>query len=408
MPSRRDLLGAGGAVCLGALSGCLGRTYAAPETPRGEWRTARRDARNAASAPDATPPADPSVAWSRSFGARSHVESVLVGRDAVYAVGPTATAMLDPTTGETRETTGGAGQTPADGVTRVAALGDDSLYTADGTAVRAFDAAGNPRWETRHPGLPDGAVTRVYGILPTDDGVLCGTHGGVAAFDAGGTHRWTFDDGGSGGFYPAVADGSAYVCSPGPTYALSRPSSLGALFGGGPKAAWERGSPGPGTWPVVVDGRVLVRDGGLTTRTNRSHALSAFATDGEDGWTSSADGSVVGLAVSAEKSLAVAVRFDAVSGEGRVVALDAATGEEQWSRADVGVTDDFLGSVAVAGDACLVAGYSRASENPVRALDAATGETRWHRTVEGDVTAVVPAGTRVYVATALGNLVAFA
>ncbi|MFC6826143.1 PQQ-binding-like beta-propeller repeat protein [Halopelagius fulvigenes] len=198
-----------------------------------------------------------------------------------------------------------------------------------------------------------------------------------------------------------------YVCSPGPTYALSRPSPLGAPFGGGPSPAWERGSPGPGTWPVVTDGRVLVGDGGLTTETDRTHSLSAFDVDGEGGWTSSANGSVVGLAVSEAESLAVSVRFGAVAGEGTVEAVETATGETAWERDDIDITDEFGGSVAVAGDICLVAGYSEASANPVRALDAATGETRWRRTVEGDVTAVVLAGGRVYAATTLGSLVAF-
>ncbi|RDI70983.1 outer membrane protein assembly factor BamB family protein [Halopelagius longus] len=408
MPSRRDVLRAGGALCLGALSGCVARAFDAPETPPGEWRTARRDARNAAYAPDATPPTDPAVAWTRSFGSDGRVESVLVARGNVYAVRPTETTILDSETGETRRTTGGAGQTPGDGATRVAAVGEDSLYTADGAAVRAFDPDGSLRWETRRPGVPDGAAGRVYGLVVTDDGVLCGTHDGVAAFDAGGgTHRWTFGRGGMGGFYPAVAGERVYVCSPGPTYALSRPSPFGALFGGGPSPAWEQSSPGPGTWPVVTDGPILVGDGDRRGDSGRTRPLLAIARDGSVEWRASASGAVVGLAVAEEESLAVSVRFDAASEEGRVVAVETATGETAWERDDIGITDDFSGSVVVAGDTCLVAGFSKASANPIRALDAATGETQWRRTVDGDVTSVVPAGERVYAATTLGNLVAF-
>lgn len=77
-----------------------------------------------------------------------------------------------------------------------------------------------------------------------------------------------------------------------------------------------------------------------------------------------------------------------------------------WTREDLELTDE-VGSIALAGETLVVAGFARASEKPVYALALSTGETQWTQTVQGHPTSMAVAGDRLYLGTSLGNLVAF-
>jgi hypothetical protein len=400
MPSRRDAVRLGGVVTLSGLAGCLGDEYDAPAPPDGEWWSARRGPRNCAAAPGATPPrTDPTTAWRRTFDASDPPVGVLVAHGVVYAVRPTGTTALSPETGDLRFETDGDGQTPAAGLPRVAAADDETLYTADGTALRAYDDAGTHLWTTRGRGADDAGGTRTYGLLATSGGVLRGTHGRLSAFDAAGAHRWTYDPPGSDATYPAVAGGTLYVATPGPLVAASRPSLVDVAVGDAPSVRWRADAPGRPTWPAVTGDRVLVGERSLVGE-NREAVVRAVRRGGTDGWTARVPGPTSHLAVSEAAGLAYLVASESL------LALDLATGDRVWSRTDAGLRAEAGGTVAVAGDSLVVAGFSDRSSDPVRALDAASGKTRWRTPVRGRVTAVAPAGPSLYVATALGDVVA--
>jgi hypothetical protein len=403
MPSRRDVLAAGGTLALAGLAGCVDQSFAGASTQQGTWPSARHDARNTGRAPDATPPtSDPSVLWERSFGAADNPEEVVVAHDTVYAARASGVSALDPETGETRWETDDSGQTPAEGVPRTAAAAGDTLYTADKTGVRAFDTDGTLRWTAATPRVRDGDDIRQYGLLPYDGGVLWGTHGRLSDFGTDGTHRWTYDAEGSDATYPALADGSLYAGTPGPLLSASRPGAVGRLTGGGPSVSWRADAPGRPTWPLVTDDRILLGDRGFT---GSDHTVHAFTRDGTDDWRISVSGPTSHLALTDDDTAVVVAGGD--ESEGVVTGVDVASGERVWTREDAEITDT-TGSLAVAGDTCLVAGFAQSSASPVRALDAMTGESRWTAAVSGDVTTLVAVEDRVFVGTRLGHLVALA
>lgn len=354
-------------------------------------------------------PADPVERWRRSFPASDSPESIVVTDDTVFAARRFGTSALDPGTGETRWRTDGDGQTPAEGVARVAGFLDGVLYTADGSTLRAYDGDGRLRWSTDRPDAKSGDVTRTYCLLPTPDAVFWGTLGSLGAYDPGGSHLWSLDLRGSGAVYPAVSDGRLYVAGPGTLLVTSRPGVLGEVVGRAPTPSWRAELPGSPTWPVVTDDRILVGD---RDRRGSSHpnSLTAMRPDGSTDWSRDVVGRTAHFAVSESNGALLYVAVDGGNGggdgDGVVGALDLDSGQERWSRLDLDLTNDG-GRIALAGDTLVVAGFSRFSEKPVRGLDLSTGETRWTRSVRGHPTSIAVGGGAVHLATSLGDLVAF-
>ncbi|SFR42820.1 Outer membrane protein assembly factor BamB, contains PQQ-like beta-propeller repeat [Halogeometricum rufum] len=411
MPSRRDLLSGVGVAALGGFAGCLGGDeFGAPETPTDEWWTARHDTRNTACAPNATPPdSEPERRWSRSFETETPV-GLLVSADSVYAVRETGTDALGRDDGAWKWNTHGGDQTPASGLSRVATLAPDTLYTADGRHVRAFDRDGTVRWQTAYPNTT--GTTRIYGVLPTDDGVLLGDHGRLLAFDSDGNHRWTFGTNGADATYPGVAadgDGGTdlLLAAPGPLQSLSSPTTIDSLLGRGPSVRWETSARGRPTWPVVTDEYVVVGD---TDRAGgaRTHGdLHVYRRDGTRVRSVSTEGGHPHLALTSDESAIVYGTGVGGDGEGTVTALELASGETRWARDDLAVAD-WGTSLVVSGETCLFAGATDDRSSRVHALDAATGETKWTLSTEaGTPESVVAAGPRVYVVTTAGVVAAY-
>ena len=180
--------------------------------------------------------------------------------------------------------------------------------------------------------------------------------------------------------------GSDWVL-PGRDYANSRStfdSSIDARTVSGLEPAWEVELGGTlSTVPLIVGDTVYVQDG-------RGTVVAVARDDGEVQWRSEPNGFNIG-------PFGVAVadgRLFAMKGSTGVVALDAATGEELWSREVIGtpttgidiqptVFDDivFVSTVPVSIGGIYVPG----DRGVIQALDAATGEVRWtFDTVEGD------------------------
>ncbi|SFR46232.1 outer membrane protein assembly factor BamB family protein [Halogeometricum limi] len=411
MPSRRDVLCGVGVAGVAGLAGCLGEDeFGAPETPTDEWWTARRDTRNTACAPDATPPdSEPERRWSRSFETETPV-GILVSSDSVYAVRETGTDALSRDDGRWKWNTHGRDQTPARGLPRAATLAPDALYTADGRHLRAFDRDGTVRWQIAYPNTV--GTSRIYGVLPTDDGVLLGDHGRLMAFDSNGNHRWTFGTNGADATYPGVAaDGDSgtdlLLAAPGPLQSLSPPSDFGSLLGRSPGIEWVTNARGRPTWPVVTDEYVVVGDtdraGGARTRGD----LHVYRRDGTRVRSVPTEGGHSHLALTSDESAIVYGTGVGGDGEGTVTALELASGETRWTRDDLAVAD-WGTSLVVSGTTCLFAGATDDRSSRVHALDAATGETKWTLSMDaGTAESVVVAGTRVYVVTRAGVVAAY-
>jgi outer membrane protein assembly factor BamB len=295
-------------------------------------------------------------------------------------------------------------------VTRVAGLLDGTLYTADGSTIRAYDVGADGdeerhQWSVDHPASGGGDPRRSYGLLPTPDGVFWATHGRLDAFGPDGGHQWGFTSPGSGAVFPAVAEGRLYVAVPGALLAASRPGVLADVLDQGPSTAWRSETHSRATWPVATDDRVIVGDRDFPN-TPGSNSVQAIRPDGSREWGHDVQGATSHLVLSEATGRVVFVTVDEETGEGAVTALDVATGKPAWTRTDLELTGQ-VGAIALAGDTVLVTGFVRTAEKPVRALAIEDGETRWTRSVRGHPTAMAAAGGRVFVGTALGNVVAF-
>ena len=398
MPSRRTLLRTGGLAGLSVLAGCLSASpFGAPTPAAGEWPTTRRGPTNTARAPEATPPrASPRVAWRAEAAGAIH--DLLVADGTVYATHARGTVAYETTTGDRRWTVERESMVPAG--RRVGALAEGTLYTADDASLRAVDATDGTRLWSHQITAETADPLRGYGLKITDSGLLLGFHGGLAAFDREGSHRWTVWPGGLGWVYPAVAHGRLYVGSPGPLLAYARSSRLNRVLDPAPRAAWEGRGPAFCSWPVVVGDRIVVadreplRDGGTTT-------VWAYEWDGTLDWTRRVPGTGRAPAA-AEETVVVSAGTEPSTVRG----LDAADGTVRWVRESRRYVRDPI----VAGDVVLAAG---APEEPsrgetVRALDAATGDRLWTIPVDGRAERLAAVGDRVYVGTDAGRVVTLA
>ena len=398
MPSRRTLLRTGGLAGFSVLAGCLsGSPFDAPTPASGTWPTTRRGPTNAARTPAATPPrASPEVAWRAEAAGAIH--DLLVADRTVYATHPRGAVAYEATTGDRRWTVEWGSIVPAG--KRVGALDGGTLYTADDASLRAVDANDGTRLWSHRITAETADPLRGYGLKVTDSGPLLGFHGGLAAFDREGSHRWTVRPGGLGWVYPAVAHGRLYVGSPGPLFAYARSSRVNRVLDPAPRAVWEGRGPAFCSWPVVAGDRIVVadreplRDGGTTT-------VWAYERDGTLDWKRRVPGTGRAPAV-AEETVVVSAGTDPSTVRG----LDAADGTVRWERESRRYVRDPI----VAGGVVLVAG---APEEPsrgetVRALDAETGDRLWAVAVGGRAERLAAVGDRVYVGTDAGRVVTLA
>ena len=148
--------------------------------------------------------------------------------------------------------------------------------------------------------------------------------------------------------------------------------------------------------PAVADDTVYVGLMGLFNTTSQITfeppfgVLALDASDGSERWTFPTDGSVAASPVVAGSLLVAA------SKDGRVYALDRATGEEAW-RADVSAG---ISSPALHADTLYVGGGAFGATGRLTALDVGSGAVRWTFEPDGPVQASVTyASDRVYFAT---------
>jgi outer membrane protein assembly factor BamB len=390
------VLATAGVAELVPLGGINGRT------PREDtWPLARYDLANTAST-DATPPADPSIAWSDDSLHPQIRTGLVVGPERVYAGGG-GLAVLDRSGGDERwyDGNGGSGHL---------ALREGTLYSAtagSGTlgdsTLRAFDAeTGSLRWEH---GLPFEATSlRVAG-----GAVFVAPGSAVAGYDADtGRRRWSAPVPEES--YLAVHGGDLYAGVEIHTVTRFRGRDLlDVPLGSGPGVRWESEVPmtdvtGP---PVVGSDRVYARQRGR----DRPALAACLRASGEGVWTAVSPGSGSERVVGAT-ALAVEEGRSGVAGVARetdddwrhcVLGFDPADGRTGW-RSDLGARR--VSAAAVADGLALVGTTDLAADSSgsVRASGLDSGEARWQVDLPAGVGALAPVEGTVFVACRDGSV----
>ncbi|MFF8612211.1 PQQ-binding-like beta-propeller repeat protein [Streptomyces sp. NPDC015350] len=261
-----------------------------------------------------------------------------------------------------------AAPTVAGGVVYAGSL-DNKVYALDA-------ATGGKKWvhDTGHPVRSAPAVARGVVYVGGDNGVY-------ALNSATGERKWDFDTIGGGAFSsPAVVGEVVYTGSIHAVYALDTTTGERKWISG-------TGTAGAFSSPTVVGGVVYI------SSVHTVHALDA--TTGKEKWAHAIESNLHG-GCSTPRVVDGVVYVGSYEGmgddwEGRVLALDSATGGKKW---EFGVGAPVDSAPTVAGGIV----YVGSGDRSVYALDAATGKKKWSYATGGGVTsspAVV--GRLVYV-----------
>jgi outer membrane protein assembly factor BamB len=364
--TRRGLLGALAAGTVGgvaAASPAQGRERAV-----GSWPAFQYDRRNTGYARGGQGPRDSAGArWGFRKG-ESFESTPIVTGDSVYAADPGAGAVvaLDRATGTPRwrvETDVGAA--------RMTVVGDTLLVPSQSLEARSL-SDGSLQWKTR-VGNPDAVVTKgdfayvasgggVYRVTLVDESV-----------------NWQNDR--VNRLQPGVAVTGELVYAVGKQYAQAI-----ALNQADGTRRWLRRLDGSATGaPTAADGQVYIPTSvGLTAMSDTSGVPEWTADVVFESSVAAAGGTVYGT-----------------TSDGTVVALDAATGDQEWAKA---ATTGSLPPI-LAGSLLYVTG----TDGSIAALNPGDGTVVWESTVGASrVANPAAAGAELYVGDQDGNLAALA
>jgi len=277
------------------------------------------------------------------------------------------------------------------------AIGEEVTRDFDLAAAETHTVSGTVSGDG---GLLAGAVVRAQGTPVDPD--YTGADGAFSLDVAAGTYTFTADATGyRRGAQTVTLDADTTLTfelepitqasEPGWTQYQNNPQRTGfsaeALAGSALQQAWTARPGGQAFFssPVIADGRVF-----LATDNGAVHAVSLD--DGESLWSfATGEGNRATPAVSG------GLVYTGGGVDGRLYALDAATGAPAWSYA----TGDYLTYVAptvVDGVVYFGTGFTEGNGGWVYALDATTGDLRWRTFV----------GTQIFFAPAVGGGLVFA
>jgi outer membrane protein assembly factor BamB len=376
--------GIGGGLLASALPG---RRLPEPWEPDpGTWPAVRYDPQNTAHVPGATPPTDsPTVAWTTAVG--TEVWSVVVAGGTVFVGGEDALVALDASAGTERWR--------HDGDASTVAVRDTTVFAAGANGVRALDSIdGTVQWTY------DQRLERCYHLLPVDDWLFVGAHGGVFALSADeGRKHWRFPMG-LGNRGVAVDGDRIYVGEPGPATALESRSLLGEHLHDRPRVAWSTYGPAFGLAPVLVGDLVVVADGSDGPHDEDAGYVYAYeAHSGEERWRRKVEMNALAPATDGTTLYAPGLTYEETSDPGVVRALDVRTGAVRWSTR----LPRWPSGTLVADDAVVVGGGNRGTP-AVTALDSASGEHQWTVEIDGDSDALAAVGETVFAGTRTGSV----
>ena len=312
------------------------------------------------SRPIALGPAREIAAWTHTNGTSEH-------RLPHLALGPVRTLLWSAEIG--------VGDTRRHRLTATPVVAQGRVFTLDALAgVMAHDLSGRPLWRADLTPPVDRPTDASGGGLAYDAGSLYVTtaFGQLAALDAAtGRVRWIQRLGAAATGTPTVRDGLVY--------AVSRDGTGWAVEAGTGRIAWQiaglpdaAGFVGP-AGPAVSE-RLAVFPFGS------GEVLAAFREGGVPAWRASVTGDRVGGALAAfdditgDPVFADGSRVYVGNATGRVVALDARTGEREWT-----ARDGALGPVWPAGDSLFLV----SDDSRLVRLDAATGAEIWSEALPG-------------------------
>lgn len=420
-PSRRQLLGGlvGTAVVGGGLSQVSLGPINAHQPAAGTWPLDRYGPANTGANPDATVPAEPTVAWEATVPSSDYPDHrLVVGPESVYVAGRVTTALARNS---------GEVQWQYEAPTTQLALDDGTLYAygeETQSAARgpiALDPAdATVDWRTEGGNVYDH-------LVPAEETLFAGYGRELAAYDAdSGTQRWHRSmDGGIPEGGPAIRGGTLYALG-GDLVAFGSRSAGDAALENPPPVDWQRSYSINAPVPVATDDRLVA-----TRYVELPHdrpILAAFdPATGEQVW-SALRPDVLARADGSEGEYVERgyeyPRPPAVVGDRGVVALDVyetgdpppethlvgfsvADGSIRWHRTFATGTADVIAT----GASVVVATYtaSEAAEPPrgsVRAFDDETGEERWRRPFTHGVQSLAAVGETVFATTNGGRVVA--
>ena len=397
MPSRRDLLKAGGGGLALAVAGGAARWGAwspAVHAPAANtWPQARYGPGNTGHSPDATPPAENPAAISR-YDTGESADTVVVDEDRVYA--GTEHSVWAYERGDDRYS---EWDEPGDG--RRLAVGSDAVVAAGRGRVTGFEpATGEVLWEHR----PEASA---YGVLVGQHTAYAGFRDRLVAYDAAsGERKWVLDTDGEA--FPGFRDGRLLVGSYG-LRAFEPRGPLRGVLSDAPRRAWETEEPVGGTYPVDVGDHTLV--GTQACLRSRTCGLAAVTDDGGIDWRVELGNNAGRVAFDGERAYVVSMRYGESDGgvnysdDTTLHAVDPANGDELWTFERGG----WFSSPVVADGVVYVGERGSPNGNGnLHALDAESGDALWTFDRTEGVNALAAVGDFLYAATDGGRVLALA
>lgn len=384
---RRSVLAASGT----ALTAGLFAVSSDGESSEPSWPMERYDAAGTGHAPDATgPETGARVRWKHEiYGLVFAPPSPTLHEGTLYYSAADRFLAVDADAGTVRHEVENGTYLSSPTVVTDTAYANETLAVADRAGLAGVNPAGGVdvfghryRWSNRwtypdrdrdDPLFTFGSETSPAPVVTDDALVYAGSVGGenaVAVLDpSSAAERWRVELRGELR-RPAVHDGTVYVAS----------------WGGGVRAlALDDGSE---PWRTRTDQETVhglaVSDGRVVV-TDWENAYAFDATTGSRLWRRAFDAQIRSPPAIADDTLLVTSEKT----EGRLYALDAATGETRWTFGD----GNWDSSPVVAGGVVY-----HPSHHDLFALDLGTGERLWRFASEGSVSTPAVADGRVYVA----------
>jgi outer membrane protein assembly factor BamB len=387
MPSRRDVLKAGGLLAAGG-AGSVAARYGAwsptlRDPPAGTWPQPRYGFGNTGHNPDASPPRSaPSVLWTGEVA--GGVSALVAGPEHLY-VGTEHAVSAFEYLQEYPEW-----DRPAKG--HHLAVADGVVVAAGENTATAFDAAnGNERWQRR-------ADEYVYGLLVDEQTAYVGWNGRLDAYDAaGGGREWSIAT--SARTCPGF-DGDRLLVAGTDLSAYEPRSALRGTLGDGPTRTWRCDDTLSPTQPVVTGEYTLAGSNRCFSTANCG--LSAVTESGSEQYFRELGDNAGSVATDGDSAYVVSMRYGESEGDYNVSdtttlhALDVASGEELWSFQRPGW---FCDPVVADGTVFVGETGGQNGNGNLHALDAASGEPLWSYTDASGVNTLVAVDDALYVGT---------
>lgn len=369
MPSRRDLLKAGGLGAAGVLAGGAARygswSPAPLDAPEGTWLQPQYDQQNTSYIPDASPPTEPPDV-ARAHDVAESVNALAVDAERLYVGADHAVYAFEDGNEYPRWDRAAA-------TYRLAATGD-TVVAAGETAVSAFAATNGDRLWRRS------RAAYTAGLLVDRQTAYVGWSDACVAYDlADGGRRWSLPvtSDAAVGF-----DGDRLLVAGSFLHAYEPRGSLRGVLGDAPVNSWTY--EGAAVQPVVAGEYALVgEDGGPAGATT---AVTAVDAAGRREWRTELGNNARRIATDGDRAYAVSMRYGEPEGDVQfsdtttLHALDVATGDELWAFQRGG----WFCQPVVADGAVYVGEYGGPNGNGnLHALDAETGDRLWTHDANG-------------------------